>query len=1157
MATVTPPSPTRNLEQDQVKVRSPLARLRKYIHTYVSLEGAALVGLFLALWFWVGFVLDYVVFKVTLIDWVQVLPWGVRAGVLVAGLSALAALLLVYLILRLFREFSDPSLALVLERRFPDLLGDRLITAVEMSDPKQAARYGYSPALVQETIHEAADRVDQVPVGQVFDWSRLIRRGIVLGLLTLAMYLLVGGTFCAARSLRGEDNLREGYADFNEVAGIWGERNILLRNTIWPRRAYLEVLPWERTKEASALDPGAGGATATETIDPNELRIPQNSTPPTLRVRAWKYVVADNDAPEGWRPLAWADLQRRRELTAGGEVPDVAAGWTARDANVGLTVDEVELLLEAFPVRAKRDGEELPAKWCVASAAEESGWRPLMWSDLTKEKLGGLDVPAIPGSWDPKALPATAISGGLQPNPLAGAARLAVGPKFISLSVDEVEEKLDAAKKKDPADPAAAAVAPAFDRLRQYAALRATIDRVQAAASRRDMRRTMRQLIVPDNVVLTYSSTRSTSTSSMTRIAGNEYTGNFSELKESVTFTVRGEDYVTQKRTITVVERPRVEVLESEEERPAYLYYRTSGDIVVADIRGQRQPLEPVKLSVTGDTTTLDVPSGTNVTLKATISKPLKQFAVAVEAKDKKSYRGEKPERADDRSFTVRLPDVRREQRFKLIFEDGDEVVAERKIIVQPKDDTSPRVREFNPDEVIRRGRGSEGHVVAVGCRIPFKGRVADDHGLSRIRYACRVIPGDFLSEQKARALLGIGGVGTFGPYSGGPMLGTAYFLGLHKELAQSAVDEAGPEQYVDLPAFAQAMAVNRPGDGQEEILSKETVLSRLKMKQREPYRQLLREFQLTPDRWVEQWAENDEDMKNPARWFKANDPRSPVNCDLPLWRLTWRDKDGKDKPLRDPDDTKPQKRFVIEVRLLADDTYLDGEQPVPHTSPSGETFTFVVLPENELLARIAEEEETKYKEMQKAAKPIQDNLEQLRNIHAMLASGPGGLNDGVLTSFLARCDTLSDALQTSHQDVKGVYNTYERIVKEMRVNQIREDVLTKVYRTIYVPLSQASETQFDKAKNAVMALRRELDTPSKTVEERAKAAEPKAGEAKAQVAELDRLLSSILSAMEGLSKLNELIAELARIERQEEDLEGVVTRLLQRRIKEELSKPD
>src|SRR5262249_35056768 len=78
-----------------------------------------------------------------------------------------------------------------------------------------------------------------------------------------------------------------------------------------------------------------------------------------------------------------------------------------------IRVDEVELLLDVFPIRHE-DG-----KWSTASAGDESGWRPLMWSDLTKDRLAGIDVPAIPGDWDPRAKAAAALAGGLlKGNPL-------------------------------------------------------------------------------------------------------------------------------------------------------------------------------------------------------------------------------------------------------------------------------------------------------------------------------------------------------------------------------------------------------------------------------------------------------------------------------------------------------------------------------------------------------------------------------------------------------------------------------------------------------------------------------------------------------------------------------------------------------------------
>src|SRR5208282_1720300 len=56
--------------------------------------------------------------------------------------------------LRWFREFNDRAIALVLERRFHKELGDRLITAIELADPKLSKKYGYSQAMVEKTMSE-------------------------------------------------------------------------------------------------------------------------------------------------------------------------------------------------------------------------------------------------------------------------------------------------------------------------------------------------------------------------------------------------------------------------------------------------------------------------------------------------------------------------------------------------------------------------------------------------------------------------------------------------------------------------------------------------------------------------------------------------------------------------------------------------------------------------------------------------------------------------------------------------------------------------------------------------------------------------------------------------------------------------------------------
>ena len=176
---------------------------------------------------------------------------------------------------RLFREFSDTALALVLEKRFPKLLGDRLITAVELSDPDKAAQYGYSRAMVRETIAEAADRVGELPLGQVFDWKRLRRRGVVLAIITVVGYLVAVTGYGLYARLADQRGGLIGVHRLNDVAAILFERNILLQNTIWPRRSHLEV-----------LEP------ATE-----DYRVGRDAAAPVIRVRAYSYVIADRAKP--------------------------------------------------------------------------------------------------------------------------------------------------------------------------------------------------------------------------------------------------------------------------------------------------------------------------------------------------------------------------------------------------------------------------------------------------------------------------------------------------------------------------------------------------------------------------------------------------------------------------------------------------------------------------------------------------------------------------------------------------------------------------------------------------------------------------------------------------------------------------------------------
>ncbi|HEY8504025.1 MAG TPA: hypothetical protein VIL46_05545, partial [Gemmataceae bacterium] len=257
------------------RVRHPLERLRSIIRRYVLLEGLALVGLFLVLWFWVGLALDYGVFRATGLDWVQEVPWAARAAVLGLVVAALLTLVTFRVLTRLFRDFSHRSLALVLERRFPRALGDRLITAVELADLDRAEQLGYSREMIRKTVEDAKARVDRIPLGDVFNWRRLAGKGLLLGAVLFGGLgvVLVGGVLYSALAAKP----LAGFArQSRDVAVIWVERNLLLHNTPWPRDTYLEFLDF----------PG------------EERRIGRDGASPRIRVAAWKWVIADEGTPD-------------------------------------------------------------------------------------------------------------------------------------------------------------------------------------------------------------------------------------------------------------------------------------------------------------------------------------------------------------------------------------------------------------------------------------------------------------------------------------------------------------------------------------------------------------------------------------------------------------------------------------------------------------------------------------------------------------------------------------------------------------------------------------------------------------------------------------------------------------------------------------------
>lgn len=157
-----------------------LNSLRERIRRYVLVEGISAVVALLCGLFWITLSLDVVHFHFSRLE----LPIWFRTACLLVAVGLLLSATIVWLLARVLRSFRSRALALVLERRFPQL-GDRLITAVELADRPTPGRTDLGGAMLQRTIADAAQRARDLDLEAVFD-RRPMFRWLIGGLVLLA-----------------------------------------------------------------------------------------------------------------------------------------------------------------------------------------------------------------------------------------------------------------------------------------------------------------------------------------------------------------------------------------------------------------------------------------------------------------------------------------------------------------------------------------------------------------------------------------------------------------------------------------------------------------------------------------------------------------------------------------------------------------------------------------------------------------------------------------------------------------------------------------------------------------------------------------------------------------------------------------------------------
>lgn len=1024
MATVSEPRRKFDSVETQRRVRHPLQAVRGYIRWYVVLEGSAIAVIFLALWFWVGLALDFGAFKLWAFDWIQELQEAtmdaqtgrpsaldgyLRLGLLGALLACLLGVVAWQVFLRLFREFGDRALALVLERRFRRELGDRLITAIELADPKESEKIGYSPALLEETIMDAAERVGKLPVKEVFDWVRLQRLWLWCGALTLGMYVLVGiGTSVIGAVSGGSASPFDFMWRFNDVAGIWGERSLLLQDSYWPRRAHLELVRFQEAQSRAG-----------------EMRVPRDEQRADVQVRAIRWVVADRSAADGWRPLRWSDLERfvPQEQLAKVAIPRDWAGWIV-------------------------DFDDLPAS--VPTALVPSSWQGKTSGEIQAELAFGAYRDAFKRAG---AEPLAEELFGL----LYFNGRLGVeGQRLRALELDtDVAALLDWQHWTiDRLDLQARDRAPVRQALRQqhleaYGALEKLFADLGALADSARLSRRLRHLEAPQRVMAYFRGDNAKITKELVDKVDNKYTVSLDELKESVRFRVRGDDYYTPVKKITLVPPPSLRRLAVDKKEPAYIYWRLQGD--QAKLKDMRQIFSDYTVSVDGDVSTIRVPIGTSLVLHAEADRKLKKdlrIRAPLRSDESGSYVPERPPvlKDDGATFSLPLDRIVRTYDFFVEFNDLDGVKGQRRIKVVPTDDRPPEILDFELMAILRkprfksdpartsRGIRPDGFLITPDALLPFRGTVKDDYGLTRVAWAYDV-------EQVYFELVGAGALGT-----------------LKKDKSQP----------VDMAKLRVAIAAFQSTPGNIGLTLTAPFLQELikvEWATKLPPRKDTEE-----ERLMEAWANflaGREVDEIPVTALAKKLTERPTGR-LPLREHQLKDEIGFDvrrflPKLKTADPSREaQFHYLLEVAVKATDNNIESG---PNVGRPKSGFSFLVVSENELLSQIAIEEEV-----------LRDRLEKVYN---RLKTGKTLMEEQIkklespgvdLTLVSLRVDDVRKAVGDSASNSREIHGDYARILKELDVNQVRVKH-SEVKIKIVEPLEEVVNSEWGAFATAEMAL--------------------------------------------------------------------------------------
>jgi hypothetical protein len=1041
--------------ETQRRIRHPLHALSGYIRSYVLLEGAAVALIYLAICFWVWLLLDYGTFCLFGLDAVKWLDrtypaetaFFVRAlvlGLVVAGLVAVVAF---KVLSRLFTEFSDGALALVLERRFPRQLGDRLITAVELADPNLSDKYGYSQEMVDFTIRAAAERVAEVPVTEVFNWRRLIRQWLVVAAGTIGVFLLFFAVFGGVLLMKG-DSPGEYFWRFNRTASIWGKRNALLAHRVyWPTQAYVEYVRLQLARSTeSNLD---------------VVKVPRDEQRGDLQVRSFKWVIYDPSAIEGIRPLRLTDLK----------------GW-----GVNASLLDLGGMPEDWP-HWNMDLADLDPSVPTTMVSDD-------WTGMSREQVSRR-VTLIKDVMDLKGGPSEEESQHLK--------KIEDWLNWRTWTVDQLESQYDDNKVRQKLR------AEYPDAVTAIEDLKAKLGELsQDPATNWNIRK----LKVDFSLAAVYLGKNTRNTASFQPQKGNRYQVSLGkELKESVRLYLEAEDFYPSPLDVVLVPPTQLGSLNIELDEPAYKYFRLEGSQDL--LKGARyHSVKP--LSLTGSVSQYDVLAGTTVKFVAvaerdlkpviqitrpTKDKPVKdsllphpagavvkieKVTVEKDPADSKKDKDEKPKEEeriiytisteeDNRTFSLEIPNVQNTYDFEVHFQDEDKVKGSRRIILRSFPDAAPKAASKlslgvllrmppSAAESLEPGAGTgpslskvpKGYLVTPKALVPFKGEMKDDFGLTKMewKYKYKQVHFSLFGQSEDPKLL----------------LRQKVEADMRAKIAAARVFQhlpLSPPLELVAPVCWQ-MTINTlekqiaallkvDGDAAiqgEAFVPMETFDAKIK--------ELDNRHALSSDLFLNMLNANPQNGQKTKRIVTAGDDGPPVPY-LPR-NYSVHVEQGFDvqKTLWEkfrPKGTEVQKHFVLQIWMRGTDNNVESG---PGISPTEEPVNFLIISEAELKHLILQQEEKIRVELVKLRDLIDKDVRVIikDQMEKLTSSNPDYKLD--LTAIRLRVDeNISKHLDKASKVLNSAVTEYTRIFDELNVNRLPQPEINRVRDKVLEPLQK------------------------------------------------------------------------------------------------------